>query len=212
MEAWQTVGLPIALGLLGFIEPCSVAAHGLFAAYLRRRPGAARVAEAVQFALARALVFGGLGLAAGLLGQLVLAMRTAVNLALGIALIGLGLAYAVTGGRLPAGVWSAGRLVPPPDRTRAVPLGLATGLSVPACATPLLAAALASGVSAAGLSRAFLALFLFGAALSIPLAALILWPRATERLSAIGAWTRGWPRVAGALVAALGIVTILFER
>jgi cytochrome c-type biogenesis protein len=211
VDVWQVILLPLALGLLGFVEPCSLAAHGLFAAYLRGRPAAGRVAELVRFAAARAAVFGLLGLGAALTGQAVLALRGAVNLALGAGLIVLGVAYALRGGRLPGiGPNLGQRLGSQGDRS--APLGLAAGLSLPACATPLLLAALAAGASAAGLVQGFVALFLFGAALSLPLAALIAWPGAAERLRKVAAKSRPRPLLTGALLVALGVFTILVER
>jgi len=211
VDIWQVVVLPIALGLLGFVEPCSIAAHGLFAAYLRGRPPAARVAELVRFAASRAAVFGLLGLAAGLAGQAVLALRGAVNLALGAGLIVLGVAYALRGGRLPGIGPDLGRRLGG-QGDRSAPLGLAAGLSLPACAMPLLLAALAAGASAAGLLQGFLALFLFGAALSLPLAALVAWPGAAERLRLATAGAGRRPLVAGTLLVILGAFTILVER
>lgn len=98
------------------------------------------------------------------------------------------------------------------DRDRALPLGLASGLSLPACATPLVLAALAGGVSASGLPQAFLSLFLFGAALSLPLAALVLHRPATETLTRFAARMRRLPGLTGALIAVLGIFMVLFEQ
>jgi cytochrome c-type biogenesis protein len=211
VEVWQVIVLPVALGLLGFVEPCALAAHGLFAAYLRGRPAAGRAAELVRFAAARAAVFGLLGLGAGLAGQAVLALRGAVNLALGAALVALGVAYALRGGQLPGIGPDLGRRLGS-QGDRSAPLGLAAGLSLPACAMPLLLAALAAGASAAGLLQGFLALFLFGAALSLPLAALVAWPGAAERLRLATAAADRRPLVAGTLLVILGVFTILVER
>ncbi len=211
MNVWQIVVLPIALGLLGFVEPCSLAAHGLFAGYLRRRPRTVRLLEALRFAVARAVVFGLLGLGAGLFGQAVVSVRATVNLALGLALITIGLTHAVRGGKVLPSLTPVARLMRG-DRDRSLPLGLATGLSLPACATPLLAAALAGSISTAGLSRAFLSLFLFGVALSVPLGALIVWPDATERLARIGAQGRPFTWLTGGVIAALGVFIVLVER
>jgi cytochrome c-type biogenesis protein len=211
VEFWQGVLLPVALGLLGFVEPCSVAAHGLFAAYLRARPAGARRTELLRFAATRAAVFGLLGLGAALAGQVVLAARGAVNLALGVALVALGVAYAVRGGRLPALGSGVGRYLAG-HRDRSAPLGLVAGLSLPACATPLLLAALAAGASAAGILQGFLALFLFGVALSLPLLALLAWPGAAERLRRATAGAGRRPLLTGTLLILLGVFTALVER
>jgi cytochrome c-type biogenesis protein len=68
MELYQLIVLPIAFGLLGFVEPCSIGANIIFPGYLQARDRA-KMLEAVKFTVTRALFLGLIGLAAGVLGQ-----------------------------------------------------------------------------------------------------------------------------------------------
>ncbi len=61
--------VPIAFGLLGFIEPCSIGANIIFLGYLQSRDSG-KIFEAVKFTVTRALFLGLIGLAAGVLGHL----------------------------------------------------------------------------------------------------------------------------------------------
>ena len=55
----QTLLLAFGLGLLGFIEPCTIGAHMLFLAGQRMRPMGQRISAAFIFLLARLVVMGG---------------------------------------------------------------------------------------------------------------------------------------------------------
>jgi len=68
MELYQIIFVPIAFGLLGFVEPCSIGANIIFLGYLDSR-GSSRTLEAVKFTITRALFLGLIGLAVGIVGQ-----------------------------------------------------------------------------------------------------------------------------------------------
>ena len=52
---------PIGLGLLGFLEPCSLGANAIFLSYVLPLPGWRRVGEALAFTLSRGVFLGLLG-------------------------------------------------------------------------------------------------------------------------------------------------------
>lgn len=56
--------LASGLGLVAFVEPCSIGVHVLLIGHLERLPGSRRFAELVRVTLVRALVPGLIGLAA----------------------------------------------------------------------------------------------------------------------------------------------------
>lgn len=66
---FSLVVLPLGLGLLGFIEPCSVGTSLLFLQYLEGRPPATRVAGTLIFTVTRAVFIGLLGIIAVLVGS-----------------------------------------------------------------------------------------------------------------------------------------------
>jgi len=205
---------PFALGLLGFIEPCSVGSSLLFLKYVEGREAVERVAQTVLFTFTRATFMGGLGAMAALVGATVLGIQKAGWLFLGAVYVVLGVIY-VTGkaGSL------ARRVGPRLDRvsgTRgAIGLAVLFGLNVPACAAPLLFAVLgsatvsgASGVSQVG--TGFLSLAVFGLALSMPLVAVVAWSRTRlllDRLSRLSARAPTW---IGLLLVVFGLWSLYF--
>lgn len=69
MDLWALIVLPVGLGLLGFIEPCTVGSSLLFVKYLEGKQTAAKVLETEVFAVTRAVFIGALGAAAALVGR-----------------------------------------------------------------------------------------------------------------------------------------------
>jgi len=131
---------PIGLGLLGFVEPCSLGANAVFLSYVVPLSGWRRVAEALTFTVSRDVFLGLIGAVAGAAGGAVLALQRWYIMALGVVFVLLGV-LVLTGGsrylpRLPGP--GVGRLQQ--VHSTASLLGVVFGLSAPACATPLLAA------------------------------------------------------------------------
>ena len=199
---------PLGLGLLGFIEPCSLGANAIFLSYVGPLARWRRVMEALTFTLSRGVFLGLIGAAAGAVGSTVLAWQRWYILVLGVVFVLLGLLM-LTGGsrylpRLPGP--GVGRLqrVPP----TAILLGVVFGLSAPACATPLLAALVARSLPL-GAAGGFLQLFVFGVAMSAPLLALAVWrgwQQGLQRLSAVRPYV---PYLAGGALLLIGIYGIV---
>src|SRR3546814_18124998 len=83
-------------------------------------------------------------------------------------------------------------------------LGLLFGLNIPACAAPLLLALLAgAATTGATLLSGFVALAVFGLALSLPLVAVVLVPAAARLLDRFAALSGRFPVLAGLLLVAL---------
>ncbi len=51
MTEFSFLALAFGLGLLGFIEPCSIGANGIFLGYLQKKDRSVRIRETVRFAL-----------------------------------------------------------------------------------------------------------------------------------------------------------------
>ena len=158
--------LPLGLGLLGFIEPCSIGSSLLFVQYVDGKTAAVKVAQAVRFTATRALIVGLLGAIAALVGTAFIGFQRAGWLLLGAIYVALGIVYLARkatmlmrtlGPRL-------GRLS---GKRGAVALAVLFGLNIPACAAPLLFAILGSAaVGGAGglaqMARGFVSLAVFG--------------------------------------------------
>lgn len=205
---------PLALGLLGFIEPCSIGSSLLFLKYVEGREAVERVAQTVLFTLTRATFMGGLGAMAALVGAAVLGIQKAGWLFLGAVYVAIGVMYAT--GKAAS---LKRRLGPRLDRlsgTRgAVGLAVLFGLNVPACAAPLLFAILGSATvgRASGLSeigKGFLSLAVFGLALSMPLVLVVASSRARHLLDRVSSLSARVPTWIGLLLVVFGLWSLYF--
>lgn len=205
MEWYQLILVPIAFGLIGFIEPCSIGANIIFLGYLKTRESA-KVLEAVKFTITRAFFLASVGLAVGILGQSLRIGAYSYSLILGVLYVALGLLGFVLGywGKGLASV-DLGRYFP---KESAVPLGVIFGLSAPACSLPLFLALIGLG-AIKGAWIGFLTLFLFGLALSAPLVWIAGSQRADEILRWLGRVAFRLPYLAEFVLIFVGAVTIL---
>lgn len=206
---WTILAVPLGLGLLGFIEPCTVGSSLLFVKYLEGKDRPAKVGETVAFALTRALFIGGLGALAGLIGAAFLGLQRGFWIALGVAYVLLGVLY------LARKQWVIMRVLGPglarARRTRgAATLGVLFGLNIPACAAPLLAALFAASAGTASVARGFVVMAIFGLALSLPLIVAVFWGRARGWLDRLGALSERVPVWTGVVFVALGLWSIYF--
>lgn len=209
MDAVKLFAAPLGLGLLGFIEPCSIGASLLFLKFLEGAERRTKVAQVVVFMLTRAAFLGLLGVAAAVVGGAFVGFQRGAWAALGVLYVALGLLYLI--GKAGLLMRSFG-----PSLTRlsgsrgAVALGLLFGLNVPACAAPLLAGLLGAAALGAGAKAAegFIMLSLFGLALSLPLALAVAWGPAERFLDRASCWSARAPLWIGLLFVVLGAWSI----
>lgn len=210
---FQLVILPIGLGLLGFIEPCSLGSSLVFIKVIEGQDGALKSLQVGTFALARAVLIGALGALAALLGSAVLDLQKGGWLLLGGLYVAIGLVYASgrTGFLMRSLGPSLSRLV---GLRGSIALGLLFGLNIPACAAPLIfallgAAAVAGGAGGAALTG-FLTLGLFGLALSAPLVLAVLWEPGRRLLDRLAGLSTRIPVVVGIVLIGLGLWSLYF--
>jgi cytochrome c-type biogenesis protein len=209
----QLVALPAALGLLGFIEPCSIGSSLLFIKFLEGKGAAAKVAQTTLFAVTRAVFVGALGAAAVLLGAAFVDYQKTAWIALGVLYAALGLL--LLSGRAGALMVSIGpRIAPLGGMRGSAGLGVLFGLNIPACAAPLLAALLAlaaaGGASGVALAAGFASLAIFGFTLSLPLVAAVFFEPARRLLDALARQAARFPVWAGLVMLLLGAWSIRF--
>ncbi|GAC1652063.1 MAG: hypothetical protein NVS4B3_13760 [Gemmatimonadaceae bacterium] len=209
MDLWALVAVPLGLGLLGFVEPCTVGSSLLFVKYLEGRDASAKVVETTAFALTRALFIGALGAVAALVGTVFVSVQRWFWVLLGVLYVVLGLMYVARkqwiftrtlGVKLNRARRSSG----------AAALGILFGLNIPACAAPVLAALMAASVGAASVLRGFVAMAIFGLALSLPLILVVFWGRARNALDHLAAASERLPLWTGIVFIALGAWSIYF--
>jgi cytochrome c-type biogenesis protein len=210
VDAIELLLAPLGLGLLGFIEPCSIGSSLLFLDFLKGRERRAKVAQALAFMFARALFLGLLGVVAAALGQAFLGLQRGAWIALGALYTALGLLYlSGRSGALMRGLGpSLARLR---DARGAAALGLLFGFNVPACAAPLLAGLLGAAALGPGTGAAngFVMLAVFGLALSLPLVLAVAWKPAERMLERAARRSERAPLWIGSLLVALGAWSIL---
>ena len=207
----QFLLLPIGLGLVGFIEPCSIGSTLVFVKALEGRTAAMKVAQTALFALTRALFIGGLGIGAVLAGSVFLGFQKGAWVVLGVVYVALGAAYLT--GRSAALMRTLGPgLARLSGLSGSAVLGVLFGLNIPACAAPLLfvllGAAAAGGTAGATLTEGFVSLGLFGFALSLPLVAAVLFAPARRLLDRIAGLSRRMPVWTGVVMIVLGLWSI----
>jgi len=205
--------LPTALGLFGFIEPCSIGSSLIFIKYLEGKGGAQKLAETALFALSRALFIGALGVVAVLVGSAFLGFQRGAWIVLGIAYAAIGFLYLF--GRAGILMRSIGpRLARLNGARGSVGLGLLFGLNIPACAAPLLlvllGVAAVGGASGEALFTGFVSLAVFGLALSLPLVAAAAFEPARRLLDQLAGLSDKIPFWAGVILVALGAWSIWF--
>jgi cytochrome c-type biogenesis protein len=207
------VALPLGFGLIGFVEPCSLGSTLIFIKALEGRPAAAKLAQVWLFALCRAGFIGALGAIAVIVGSAFFGFQRAAWIALGALYAALGLLYLAgrAGWLMRSFSPGLGRLATPGGSAA---LGVLFGLNIPACAAPLLLALLGAGAAAGARGgsplEGFLALGLFGLALSLPIVVAVLFAPARRALDWVASLSRRLPRWTGALLVALGAWSIWF--
>ena len=207
------VALPFGLGLLGFVEPCTIGSSLVFIKHIEGRDRAGKLVEAGLFALARALFIGALGIAAVALGSAFIDFQRGAWIALGGLYLALGAVYVVErAGTLAVALGpSLARLS---GRGGSAGLGLLFGLNIPACAVPLLVvlfgATAAGGAGGTSFACGFISLAIFGLALSLPLVVAVLVPAARRGLDWIAGLSRRAPLWTGIVLIGLGLWSIGF--
>lgn len=207
------VVLPVGLGLLGFVEPCSIASTLVFVKTVEGKKPASKLAQVGVFALTRAILIGLLGMVAVLLDAAFLGFQRAPWFVLGMIYVPLGVLYLT--GRAKALMGSLGPSLGRFADTRgSAALGVLFGLNIPACAAPLifalLAAAAASRATGAALATGFIALALFGFTLSLPLLLAVLFEPARRALDWLAGLSERVPFWTGLLFVVLGVWSIWF--
>lgn len=205
--------LPIGLGLIGFVEPCSIGSTLIFVKTLEGRNAPGKLAQVGVFMTARALFIGALGFAAVALGTAFLGFQKAAWIIFGVVYALIGILYVA--GKSGLIVRSLG-----PGLSRlstvngAAVLGVLFAFNIPACAAPfilaLLGIAAAGGAAGSSLATGFVSLALFGLALSLPIMVVALFPRTQAALDWLAGLSRRMPLWTGVVLIVLGLWSVWF--
>jgi cytochrome c-type biogenesis protein len=205
----ELILLPIGLGLLGFIEPCTIGGHLLFLETQNGRSSREKLNAVLTFIATRAFVAGLFGALIAFLGQKVISAQTGIWLIFGIIYLAIGIAFLI--GRtgfikrrvnLAPATWKRAR--------NPFVLGLAFGLNIPACAAPILFGLLGLAATTGTVVTGFIMMFLFGLFLSSPLAVFAATPRLAASLETLGERMKRMRGLIGFVFALLGLWSIWF--
>lgn len=204
MPLIDLVIIPIAFGLIGFVEPCVVGMNAIFLSYLRGRDRMERVVETSKFAIVKGLFLAFLGLLGALIGKGVFSFQDSYSRILGAFFVLMGAIYII----------SKFRPLPVPNMTplrreRAPSIGVYFGFSLPACAVPLFLALFLRSIFVGDAAFGFFSLFLFGLALSLPLSAMSLSQEADELMKGVGRMVHVAPYLGGVALILVGAYMIL---
>ena len=129
--------LPIGLGLLGFVEPCTIGGHLLFLDTQNERSRVEKLNAVGVFVAVRSVVAGLFGAMIAFIGQKLIGLQTGLWLVFGSIYLVIGLAFMAGRAGL---VKQRINLAPAAWKRAKNPgvLGIAFGLNIPACAAPIL--------------------------------------------------------------------------
>lgn len=205
----QLILLPIGLGLLGFIEPCTIGGHLVFLETQNGRSRRTRINAVFAFIAARSLVSGSVGAIIAFIGQAVIDVQTGIWLIFGAIYFALGMVFLLGGADF---IKQKISLSPAAWKQAQNPwvLGLAFGLNIPACAAPILFGLLGVAATSGTVTTGFMMMFLFGLFLSAPLAVFAAIPSFGTALQALAAKLKRtrWP--IASLFILLGLWSIWF--
>ena len=208
-SALELILLPIGLGLLGFVEPCTIGGHLLFLDTQTGRARREKLGALATFVATRSVVAGLFGALIAYLGQQLIGAQTGLWLVFGAIYLAIGLAFLIGKADL---VKQRIRLAPTAWKQARSPLvlGLAFGLNIPACAAPILFGLLGLAATTGTAATGFLMMFIFGLFLSAPLAVFAAVPRFAAALEGFGGRMKRMRWLIGAVFVLLGLWSIWF--
>jgi cytochrome c-type biogenesis protein len=215
MSLTQTLLIPMAFGLVGFVEPCSIGIHMLFLSSLAKAGPRERLAGIATFTLVRSGLMTAVGLSAAWLGTRLFAWQSGWFVVLGAAYMGVGAWQTFGAGSLTGlmrNPWLSGAWLADAPPARPMWLGVVGGLTIPACAIPLVAVLLGQSLLVGQLARGALSLLVFALALSAPLLPLAWWQGGQALLARVSGAAPRYRRWLGAFIMLIGVLTLLSSR
>ncbi|MBL4665959.1 MAG: hypothetical protein JKY04_01180 [Sneathiella sp.] len=201
--------VPIGLGLLGFIEPCSMGTNLLFIKYIEKRTASAKISAALIFMCVRGLTIGLLGGLAAFLGTAFIEIQQGIWLLLGTIYFFLGLMYLAGKGKILSHRIGP-RLSQMSNSRGTVGLSLLFAFNIPACAAPLLFVLFGTAAAAGTISQGVITMALFGIALSLPLVLAVSFPLLSRQMQRLSGFSQKMPFWTGVVFVALGLWSIYF--
>lgn len=210
MAWYSSILLPFVFGLIGFAEPCSMGINVMFLSSVKDTPAANRIREIIVFMLLRALILAVLGLSAAFIGRHLFSFQSGIFIVLGVIYISIGFLMIFSQSLLGKlrDVRIAHWLGLDLKEGAVKRLGFVAGFTIPACAIPLITVLLGQSLLSGNIVSGFVALFVFGLALTVPLAAFSFFERGLVRLLWISQKAKQFRVLGGVLLVILGATTL----
>ncbi len=205
----ELVFLPIGLGLLGFVEPCTIGGHLLFLETQNGRSNRQKLNAVLAFVATRSLITGLFGALISFLGQKIVTAQTGIWLIFGIIYLAIGIAFLIGKTNF---IKQRINFAPAAWKRARNPyiLGLAFGLNIPACAAPILFGLLGLAASTGTVVTGFSMMFLFGLFLSSPIVVFAITPILAISLESLGEKMKRLQWLIGLIFTILGLWSIWF--
>lgn len=200
---------PIGLGLLGFLEPCSMGTNLLFLKHLENQSTSSKFTAAVVFTLVRGLTIGLLGGVAVIVGRAFVDVQQSFWVVLGSVYLLIGLLFLFGKNGIVSHRIGAGLSRLPGNRSN-IGLGLLFAFNIPACAAPLLFVLFGSAIGAETITQGILTMGLFGLSLSLPLVFTVLFSGTARFIERIVSLSKRIPFWTGVVFVGLGMWSIYF--
>lgn len=199
--------IPFLFGLIGFIEPCSLAANIVFLNRINQYDKAKRMREAFIFTFVRGFFLALVGLSAAFIGSKFIKIQSSLFVGLGAFFILLGIITIIN---MYKPIFkqdiNLGKFF---KDKGTVTLGIIFGLVIPACAIGFVLALVGRAIIVGNLFQGFVSLFIFGIALSSPLIVFSYYEKSNAFIQRLYAKTKKIKWLGGAILIIVGILTIL---
>ncbi|MBI4641709.1 MAG: hypothetical protein HY731_13510 [Candidatus Tectomicrobia bacterium] len=207
-DAW-IIGYAALLGLIGFIEPCSLGVSYAFLLQVKEVRPERKWGFAGAFLLSRAFLLALVGLLVAFLSQQFRVLQSWTFLLIGSFFILAGILALLQQQMrsVQTGMEWMSKLTQLPGV-----LGTLMGPMIPVCSIPLLAILLGSNLTLGTIWLGFVSLFVFGAMLSFPLLLLLWWSVSIEWLQRLYAVMQRYRWVTSALLIGLGGLIMVSSR
>ncbi len=209
MSFYSVVILPFVFGLIGFVEPCSMGINIMFLSSIDRTSSRRRIKEIIIFMLVRALVLALLGLSVAFVGNRLFSFEQGFFVILALIYISVGLLMIFSKSLLSKlrNVRLAHLLGLDFKEGALSRLDLIAGLTIPACAIPLITVLLGQTLFVGKILTGFTTLFIFGLALTVPLTIFSFFKRGIIWLGWIAERAKKFRVVGGVILILIGVAT-----
>jgi len=198
--------IPLAFGLFGFIEPCSLGINTIFLNHINKFSKARRIFETLLFTFIRGFILALVGLSAAFIGKMFITVQASLFTVLGVIYIALGLFVMIKNSYFSIDFSKHFR------NKSTISYGLIFGVIIPACSIPFIVALMGQAAVMQNLFEGFVTLFVFGIALSLPLLFISMFEKSNNIIRWLSKKAKNAPIILGIILIIFGLLTIFSKN